>query len=200
MLKETDLEGVNLHQIVQRNVEDFLERHEIEEVIKTDIKGKVILLSKSVRIKGEWVRWLLVLEVYKDRQVIIYAEGFSENSMSREMKVERIFKRTVIIPPWERVNFDKVKITEKQIKVANELVKEYPVLISLTNHQLFEFLKINRYHVSAWESKELKFQHSLQNISKAYWKEEENCFHVFYTETENQRAVWYHYELDGTWW
>lgn len=61
------------------------------------------------------------------------------------------------------------------------------------------FYDIHRKHYNAWESEERKEQHSLNNIKKIEWNNQEQCFHVFYKATKRFSATWYHYTLDGKW-
>lgn len=75
-----------------------------------------------------------------------------------------------------------------------------PTFLGLTEEQFKQLLPILNLHVRVWGEDSLIEQHSLYNIEKAYWTENENCFHVHYKSTDKHSKVWYHYELDGTWW
>lgn len=60
-------------------------------------------------------------------------------------------------------------------------------------------------HYLAWESPIMQLQHSLENVEKAVWVEEEQCLHCHYYPVEYKgrrvEAVWYHYDpKQGTWW
>lgn len=61
------------------------------------------------------------------------------------------------------------------------------------------FYDIQLKHFNAWESYERKEQHSLNNIKKIEWNNQEQCFHVFYKATKRFASTWYHYLLNGTW-
>ena len=65
--------------------------------------------------------------------------------------------------------------------------------------RLYQFKEIHNKHLRQWEDPDKIKQHLFSNIEVVYWEEEEDCFHVHYKATETERAVWYHYLLDGTW-
>jgi hypothetical protein len=83
--------------------------------------------------------------------------------------------------------------------VFEEIQGEIDVLLGLTDSKMVEFAEIHKKHVEAWESVERIKQHSLSNIQKVKWVPEEDCFHVFYKETDCYSPTWYHYGLDGCW-
>jgi hypothetical protein len=76
-----------------------------------------------------------------------------------------------------------------------------PTFLGLTEEQFYQLLPVHNMHIRCWGEDSLIKQHSINNIEKAFWVEEEDCFHVHYKETEKHRKVWYHYDTnEGTWW
>ncbi|WML43114.1 hypothetical protein [Neobacillus sp. PS3-40] len=76
-----------------------------------------------------------------------------------------------------------------------------PTFLGLTEEQFYQFLLVHNMHIRCWGEDSLIEQHSIINIEKVYWVEEERCFHVHYKETEQHRKVWYPYDTNkGTWW
>lgn len=84
-------------------------------------------------------------------------------------------------------------------RVFEEIQGKIDVLLGLTDSKMVEFAEIHKKHICAFESPERIKQHSLTNIDKVKWVPKENCFHVFYKETEDFSAEWYHYTLTGAW-
>lgn len=77
---------------------------------------------------------------------------------------------------------------------------DWDVKNGLTRKKFKEFETIHNKHIRQWESERRIKQHIFSNIEKLEWVEDENCFHVHFKQTDEDPKVWYHYELDGTWW
>lgn len=88
-----------------------------------------------------------------------------------------------------------------------EEVKNHPVVakmvkrfVSVQQDDIAKaFYRVWTKHYNVWESPERRDQHSLDNISKILWDNNEKCFKVYYKKTKKFSSTWYHYTLSGEW-
>jgi hypothetical protein len=104
-----------------------------------------------------------------------------------------------VVAKLEELGYRKtLELTTKTTVLVRDVEPKY---LGLTKEQFEQLLPCLNKHVRAWGGKAMIEQHSLYNIEKAYWVEEEKCFHVHYMATDEHTKVWYHYNpVNGTWW
>lgn len=64
---------------------------------------------------------------------------------------------------------------------------------TLTKEQQKLLERMQQRHQNAWESEKRRLEHSIEQMKRVEWDEQEKCLKVYY------QADWYHYGLDGSW-
>ncbi len=118
------------------------------------------------------------------------------NGMKRETL--RLFALDVVAK-LEAMGYSKTLDMDTKTTILVKAVE--PSYLGLTKERFEQLLPCLNKHVRAWGDHDMIEQHSFYNIEKAYWVEEEKCFHVHYMATDKHSKVWYHYDpVNGTWW